>query len=63
MIKTILEALRKPSARSIAQREIEEAQRELLAAQSAAEYAASMARYHADRIRRLGAYLNQPSEA
>ena len=48
----------KPSPRELAQREMEDAQRELLAAQSAADYARRMSEYHADRIRRLTAFLN-----
>jgi hypothetical protein len=48
----------KPSPRELAQRELEDAQRELLAAQSAADYARRMSEYHADRIRRLTAFLN-----
>ena len=48
----------KPSPRELAQREMEDAQRELLSAQSAADYARRMSEYHADRIRRLTAFLN-----
>lgn len=53
-----LNPFRKPSPKELAQRELEEAQRELLAAQSAADYARRMSEYHADRIRRLTAFLN-----
>lgn len=48
----------KPSARELAQRELDEAQRELLAAQSAQEYAAALVRYHQVRIERLTKALN-----
>ena len=48
----------KPSPRELAQRELEDAQRELLAVQSASDYARRMSEYHADRIRRLTAFLN-----
>lgn len=47
----------KPSARSLAQIELEEARRQLLAAQTAKEYAESMANYHSTRISRLEAVL------
>jgi hypothetical protein len=57
MIKDLIETFRKPSAKVLAQRELEEAQRQLLEAQSAAEYAANLSKYHAERIRRLRAYL------
>ena len=57
MIKEFLQTFRKPSAASIAQRELEEAQRQLLSAQSAAEYAAQMSVYHAARIKRLTTYI------
>ena len=48
----------KPSPRELAQREMEDAQRELLGEQSAADYDRRMSEYHADRIRRLTAFLN-----
>ncbi len=47
----------KPSARVLAQRELEEAQRQLLQAQSGADYARRIAEYNQDRIRRLQAFL------
>lgn len=58
-MKEILDLFRKPSAKVIAQRELEEAQRQLLQAQTAAEYAARLAQYHTDRIRRLSAYIKE----
>lgn len=48
---------RRPSALVLAQRELEQAQRDLLDAQSGREYAKRMSDYHADRIKRLTAYL------
>lgn len=50
---------RKPSARTLAQAELEEAQRQLLLAQSSAEYATAMAQYHQERIARLRAMLSE----
>lgn len=47
----------KPSAMSLAQAELEDAQRLLLAAQTAKEYATQMALYNEARIRRLTQYL------
>lgn len=52
-MKSLLSLFRKPSARSLAQIELEEAQRQLLVAQSNAEYANAMAAYHNSRIERL----------
>lgn len=57
MLKDLIDTFRKPSARVIAQRELEDAKRELLQAQTAAEYATRLAQYHADRIHRLSAYV------
>lgn len=53
----LLSIFTKPSARVLAQRELEDAQRELLSAQSACEYSRRIAEYHTDRIRRLTAFL------
>lgn len=57
MLKQLLQTFRKPSAKNLAQVELEDAQRQLLAAQSSAEYAKSLAGYHQDRITRLTTYL------
>lgn len=57
MFKELLETFRKPSAKVLAQAELEEAQRQLLIAQSSAEYAARLSAYHLDRIKRLTTYL------
>jgi hypothetical protein len=61
MIREFIQTFRKPSARTLAQVELEDAQRELLAAQSSAEYASRVAAYHQDRITRLSAYLKDPA--
>lgn len=53
----LLSIFTKPSARALAQRELEDAQRELLSAQSACEYSRRIAEYNTDRIRRLTAFL------
>lgn len=58
-MKTLLELFRKPSARVIAQRELEDAQREYLVAQSTTEYAKQLAQYHLERIKRLTAYVQK----
>lgn len=46
-----------PTAELLANVELAEAKRSLLAAQSAQDYAKRMVDYHADRIKRLTAYL------
>lgn len=61
MIKEFLETFRRPSARTLAVRELEEAQRQQLSALSAAEYAKNLAIYQAERIKRLTAYLKDPA--
>ncbi len=63
MIKQFLETFRKPSARVIAQRELEDAERELLATQTASEYAKNLVQYHQQRIQRLKTYLLLESQA
>jgi adenine-specific DNA methylase len=60
MIKEFFQTFRKPSAQSIAVRELEDAKRDLLSAQSATEYAQSLSVYHAARIQRLTAYTKEP---
>ena len=50
---SLLTLFRKPSAHSLAQTELEEAQRQLLVAQRDAEYANAMVAYHRNRIARL----------
>lgn len=53
MLNALIETFRRPSAITLAQRELEDAQRQLLTAQSASEYAARMVQYHQDRVGRL----------
>lgn len=53
----IKKLFQKPSARTLAQIELEEAQRELLHAQSARDYATCMVEYHTTRVARLEAIL------
>jgi hypothetical protein len=60
MLKDLIEMFRKPSAKVLAQRELEEAQRQLLQAQSAQEWAASQVTYHTTRIARLKHITTQP---
>ena len=57
MLRQLKETFRRPSAETLALRELEEAKRNLLEALSGAEYAKRMAEYHNDRIKRLTSYL------
>lgn len=50
---------RMPSADMMAVKELEEAKRELLQMQSAQDYAKSMCAYHAERVKRLTAYVSK----
>lgn len=59
MINLLKDYFRLPSAKELAGKELEAAQRKLLDALSAQEYARRMADYHADRIKRLTAYLKE----
>ena len=59
MIDKIKDYFRLPSAKELAAKELGEAQRKLLDALSAQEYARRMSDYHADRIKRLSAYLKE----
>lgn len=59
MINLLKDYFRLPSAKDLATKELEAAQRRLLDALSAQEYARRMADYHADRIKRLTAYLKE----
>jgi hypothetical protein len=58
-MKKLLELFRTPSPKMLAQRELEDAQRQHLNALSAAEYATRLSQYHADRIKRLSAYIKE----
>jgi hypothetical protein len=57
MIDQLKNYFRLPSAKELAAKELEMAHRKLLIALSAQEYAKRMCDYHADRIKRLTAYL------
>ena len=59
MLDHIKDYFRLPSAKELAAKELETAQRKLLDALSAQEYAKRMGDYHADRIKRLTAYLKE----
>jgi hypothetical protein len=59
MIDQIKDYFRLPSAKELAVKELEMAHRKLLVALSAQEYAKRMCDYHADRIKRLTAYLKE----
>jgi hypothetical protein len=52
-------SFRLPNADVMAVRELEEAKRELLQMQSAQDYAKSMCSYHAERVKRLTAYVTK----
>lgn len=57
MKKSIAQFFEPPTAKELAQRELEQAQRELLRAQSAAEYADALVVYNEARIARLQSAL------
>lgn len=57
LIKAFVNSFRLPTADLMAVRELEEAKRELLQMQSAQDYAKSMCVYHAERVKRLTAYI------
>ena len=57
LISRLANAFRLPSADLMAVRELEEAKRALLQMQTAQDYAKSMCAYHAERVKRLTAYL------
>jgi len=59
MIDQLKDYFRLPSAKELAIKELEMAHRKLLVALSAQEYAKRMCDYHADRIKRLTAYLKE----
>lgn len=61
-MKSLLSLLRKPSAETLAQIELEEAKRQLLVAQSNAEYRNAMVEYHRRRIARLQTILQGAAE-
>jgi len=57
LIYKIQDLWRLPTSTEMAAKELDEAKRRFLEAQSAMEYARRMSDYHADRIKRLGNYL------
>jgi hypothetical protein len=57
LLYKIQDLWRMPSPNEMAAKELEEAKRRFLDAQSGMEYARRMSDYHADRIKRLTAYL------
>ena len=59
MIDLLLKPFRKPTAKEIAARELEDARRHLLQEQARAEYHAKMADYYKGVIGRLTAYLKE----
>jgi hypothetical protein len=59
-IKRLVEFIfRMPTADELAITELEQAKRDLLMMQTALDYSKRMVDYHADRIKRLSAYLNR----
>lgn len=61
LIINLANTFRLPSADMMAVKELEEAKRALLQMQSAQDYAKSMCAYHAERVKRLTAYLSKES--
>ena len=59
LITTLSNSFRLPSADMMAVKELEEAKRSLLQMQSAQDYAKSMCAYHAERVKRLNAYITK----
>ena len=57
MFSALSNLFRKPSARTLAQQSLEEAQRQALAYRSAAEYNARLSEYSDNLVTRLTAYL------
>ena len=53
---------RTPTARDLAERELEDSERLLLQAQTAVSYAEASAQHHLNVINRLRKYLAQPTE-
>lgn len=57
MLTTLMNMMRKPTARELAVRELEEAKRELLQAQTSRDSSAAVVDYQLARIRRLKGLL------
>ena len=57
MFKEFTETFKKPNVRSLAERELQEAEKHLLAAHTSVEYAQSQVVFRTNQVRRLTAYL------
>lgn len=53
MLTALMTLTRKPTAKEMATRELEDAKRELLLAQTSCDYAKAIVEYQSDRIKRL----------
>jgi hypothetical protein len=62
MTSSIVKLFRKPSARTLAQIELEEARRQLLVAQTRYDYAKSQVDFHQACIKRLEAIMRCPED-
>ena len=60
MISSIVKLFRKPSARALAQIELEETRRQLLSAQTRYDYCKSQVDFHQACIKRLESILRTP---
>jgi len=63
MLRDIIETFRKPSATTLAYRELEEAQRNLLECQKQRDYYAKLSEFSEIRITRLKRMLAQETES
>lgn len=59
LMNRLANTFRLPSADMMAVKELDEAKRSLLQMQSAQDYAKSMCAYHAERVKRLTAYITK----
>lgn len=59
LMTRLADMFRMPSADMMAVKELEESKRSLLQMQSAQDYAKSMCAYHAERVKRLTAYITK----
>ncbi len=58
-----LNIFKKPSAKSIAQVDLEEAERQVLVHRASADYHTKMAEYYAETVRRLSEYIKEEQAA
>ena len=56
-----INVFKKPSAKSIAQMDLEEAERQVLIHSASAGYHAKMADYYKETVQRLAAYIKEPA--